>query len=146
MGILFPSVEYFDALKARMSDQADKFRRLGYIDTTFAVSVGSNGKARNFILEFEVFDLKGVREVPSVDLKQVDFSIEGDAPVWREMIENIKRNGQADSSHDINTLAHFGERLKIRYDDPDGHDKLYRFMESIQGFFDLTSKLEVSFN
>ena len=43
-------------------------------------------------------------------------------------------------------LAHFGERLKIVYDDPDGHDKLYRFMESIQEFFDLSSKLEVSFN
>jgi hypothetical protein len=36
--------------------------------------------------------------------------------------------------------------LKIVYDDPDGHDKLYRFMESIQEFFDLSSKLEVSFN
>ena len=42
--------------------------------------------------------------------------------------------------------AHFGEQLKIVYDDPDGHDKLYRFMESIQEFFDLSSKLEVSFN
>ena len=47
---------------------------------------------------------------------------------------------------DLNTLAHFGEQLKIQYDDPDGHDKLYRFMESIQEFFDLSSKLEVSFN
>jgi hypothetical protein len=79
-------------------------------------------------------------------LKKVDFSIEGDERVWREMIENIKRNGQADTDHDINTLAHFGEQLKIQYDDPDGHDKLYRFMESIQEFFDLSSKLDVSFN
>lgn len=146
MGITFPSTDYFEQLKTQMAAQADKFKRLGYIDTTFAVSIGSNGKARNFILEFEVFDLKSVREVPAVDLKQVDFVIEGDAPVWREMIENIKRNGQADSTHDINTLTHFGERLKIRYDDPDGHDKLYRFMESIQEFFDLSSKVDVTFN
>src|SRR5262249_55045480 len=131
MGTTFPSTEYFNQLKTQMEAQADKFRRLGYIDTTFAVSIGSNGKARTFLLDFEVFQLKNVREVPSVDLKQVDFVIEGDAPVWREMLENIKRNGQADSSHDINTLTHFGEQLKIRYDDPDGHDKLYRFMESI---------------
>ena len=129
-----------------MAASEDKFRRLGFIDTTFGVSIGANGTTRNFILEFEVFDLKNVSEVPALDLKKLDFAIQGDVPVWREMIENIKRNGQADSSHDINTLAHFGERLKIVYDDPDGHDKLYRFMESIQEFFDLSSKLDVSFN
>jgi hypothetical protein len=146
MAISFPSTEYFTALQAQMAASEDKFRRLGFIDTTFGVSIGANGTTRNFILEFEVFDLKNVSEVPALDLKKLDFAIQGDVPVWREMIENIKRNGQADSSHDINTLAHFGERLKIVYDDPDGHDKLYRFMESIQEFFDLSSKLDVSFN
>jgi hypothetical protein len=146
MAISFPSTEYFEALKTNMAAEQEKFRRLGFIDTVFAVRVGQNGKARNFILEFEVFELKNVREVDAIDPKAVDFTIEGDATVWREMIENIHRNGEADSSHDINTLAHFGERLKIVYDDPDGHDKLYRFMESIQRFFDLSSKLEVRFS
>jgi hypothetical protein len=145
MAISFPSTEYFEALKAQMAANEEKFRRLGFIDTTFGVTVGLNGKSRNFVLEFEVFDLKKISEVPAIDLKQVDFQIEGDAQVWREMIENIRRHGEADAAHDINTLAHFGERLKIAYDDPDGHDKLYRFMESIQEFFDLSSKLEVSF-
>lgn len=146
MAISFPSTEYFEALKAQMAANEEKFRRLGFIDTTFGVSVANNGKSKNYVLEFEVFELKNVSEVPAIDLKKVDFSIEGEAGVWREMIENIKRNGQADTHHDINTLAHFGEQLKIQYDDPDGHDKLYRFMESIQEFFDLSSKLEVSFN
>jgi len=67
------------------------------------------------------------------------------AAVLAEAREAVKRNGQADTTHDINTLTHFGEQLKIVYDDPDGHDKLYRFMESIQEFFDLSSQLEVSF-
>ena len=146
MAVSFPSTDYFEALKGQMVAAQEHFSRLGFIDTTFAVSVANNGKSRNYVLEFEVFELKNVSEVPAIDLKKVDFSIEGDARVWREMIENIKRNGQADTHHDINTLAHFGEQLKIKYDDPDGHDKLYRFMESIQEFFDLSSKLEVSFN
>jgi hypothetical protein len=148
MPVSFPSTEYFNALKQKMEAAQDKFRRLGFIDTTFGVSVNNNGngKARNFILEFEVYELKNVREVPSIDLKQVDFLIEGDGKVWREMIENIRRHGEADSGHDINTLTHFGEQLKVVYDDPDGHDKLYRFMESIQEFFDLSSQVEVSFN
>ena len=147
MPVSFPSTEYFTALKQKMEAAQDKFRRLGFIDTTFGLSVNNgNGKARNFILEFEVYELKNVREVPTIDLKQVDFLIEGDGKVWREMIENIHRHGEADTSHDINTLTHFGEQLKVVYDDPDGHDKLYRFMESIQEFFDLSSQVEVSFN
>jgi hypothetical protein len=146
MAISFPSTDYFNALKDKMAADQERFRRLGFIDTKFGVRIGSNGKTRNFILEFEVFELKDVHEVDAIDPKQVDFVIEGDAGVWREMIENIHRNGEADSSHDINTLAHFGEQLKVVYDDPDGHDKLYRFMESIQKFFDLSSKVEVRFN
>ena len=146
MAVSFPSTEYFEALKTQMAAAQEHFSRLGFIDTTFGVSVANNGKSRNYILEFEVFELKKVTEVPSIDLKKVDFAISGDDRIWREMIENIKRNGAADTDHDINTLAHFGEQLKIQYDDPDGHDKLYRFMESIQEFFDLSSKLDVSFN
>jgi hypothetical protein len=146
MTVSFPSTEYFEALKQNMAADQERFRRLGFIDTTFGVRVGHNGKPRNFILEFEVFELRNVREVDAIDPKQVDFTIEGDASVWREMIENIHRNGEADPSHDINTLAHFGDRLKVSYDDPDGHDKLYRFMESIQRFFDLSSKFEVRFS
>lgn len=146
MAVSFPSTEYFNALKEKMAADQERFRRLGFIDTTFGIRIGHNGKARNFILEFEVFELKDAREVEAIDPKKVDFTIEGDTGVWREMIENILRNGEADTSHDINTLAHFGEQLKVVYDDPDGHDKLYRFMESIQKFFDLSSKVEVRFN
>ncbi len=146
MAVSFPSVEYFEALREKMAAHQDKFQRLGFIDTTFGLSVANNGKSRSFILEFEVYELRSVREVPSVDPKQVDFVLAGDSRVWREMIENIRRNGEADTSHDINTLAHLGEQLKIVYDSPDGHDKLYRFMESIQEFFDLTSQVDVSFN
>jgi hypothetical protein len=145
MAVKFPSLDYFNALKDQMAAEQARFRRLGFFDTTFGVRVAQNGTSRNFVLAFEVFDLSEVREVGELQLGQLDFTIEGDVAVWREMIENIKRNGEADASHDLNTLTHFGEALKIRYADPEGHDKLYRFMESIQEFFDLSSKLEVTF-
>ena len=92
MAISFPSTEYFEALKTQMAANEEKFRRLGFIDTTFGVSVGVNGKARNFVLEFEVFDLKNVSEVPAIDLKKVDFQIEGDSRVWREMMRAKKNS------------------------------------------------------
>src|SRR5271154_4795244 len=98
--IKFPSTDYFEALKARMAAEQERFRRLGFFGATFAVKVSDNGRSRNFVLEFEVFELKNVREVDAVALKQVDFAIEGDARVWREMIENIKRHGEADTNHD----------------------------------------------
>jgi hypothetical protein len=145
MAVKFPSTEYFNALKEQMAAEQARFRRLGFIDTTFGVSVVQNGLSRNFVLAFEVFELKSVHEVSQLDLAELDFAIEGESFVWREMIENIKRHGEADTAHDLNTLAHFGEALKIGYVDPEGHDKLYRFMESIQEFFDLSSKLEVTF-
>lgn len=145
MAVKFPSLEYFTALKDQMGAEQARFKRLGFIDTTFGVSVAENGASRNFVLAFEVFELKDVREVSELDLVELDFAIEGDIAVWREMIENIKRHGEADTAHDLNTLAHFGEALKINYADPEGHDKLYRFMESIQEFLDLSSKIEVTF-
>jgi hypothetical protein len=145
MALKFPSSEYFAALGAQMAAAQERFSRLGFIDTTFAIGVNDTGTARNFILSFEVFDLSEAKEVASIDLEAVDFAIAGDASVWREMIENIQRNGEADARHDLNTLAHFGEGLKVTYADPEGHDKLYRFMQSIQEFFDLSSKLEITF-
>jgi hypothetical protein len=112
MAVRFPSTEFFNALKDQMAAEQARFRRLGFIDTTFGIGVAHNGASRNFV---------------------------------REMLESIKRHGEADTAHDLNTLAHFGEALKVSYVDPEGHDKLYRFMESIQEFFDLSSKVDVTF-
>ena len=37
------------------------------------------------------------------------------------------------------------EKIRVVYDDPDGHDKLYRFVESIQEFFDLAAGLDIDY-
>jgi hypothetical protein len=144
MAVRFPSVEFFVALQARMREAAERFRRLGYFDTTFAVRVQS-GAERSFVLRFEVFDCVEVREVKSLAAQTVDFTLEGGHDAWREMIDNIRSHGQADATHTINTLTHFGEKIRVVYDDPDGHDKLYRFVESIQQFFDLAATLDVDY-
>ncbi len=64
MAVSFPSTDYFDALKAQMVAAQEHFSRLGFIDTTFAVSVANNGKTHNYVLEFEVFELKNVQRGP----------------------------------------------------------------------------------
>lgn len=143
MSLIFPSIGFFQALREAMAADAERFRRLGYFDTTFGVSVLEDGASRQFVLAFDVFDCVDVREVEDLSSEKVDFVLEADIAVWRGMIANIKQKGAADAEHGINTLTHFGERMRCVYDDPDGHDKMFRFAESIQEFFNLAARVDV---
>lgn len=143
MPIAFPSVEFFAALRDRMRAEQDRFRRLGFFDTTFGVRVLRDGAApAEVTLAFEVYDLVDVR--PGIT-GSPDFTLEGPLPVWREMLDTIHRLGAADAAHSLNTLTHFGDQLKVVYDDPTGHDALYRFAESIQEYFDLSARIDFAY-
>ena len=145
MPVTFPSEPFFQALAAAMAGAHDRFRGLGFFDATIGIRVlpdDESGAERLFVLAFEVFECTLAEEAPNFTPFRVDFVLEGKASVWREMFENIRQNGGADVAHSINTLTHFGEQLTLRYDDPDGHDKLYRFAESIQQYFDLAATLD----
>jgi hypothetical protein len=127
-----------------MRQEEARFRRLGFIDTTFGVHVfGPNGQQWRYLLAFEVFDCREVSEVREFDLTTIDFVLKGDLAAWGEMLTNIHQNKGADVVHSLNTLTHFGERLQMEYDDPDNRDKFFRFQESIQEFFDLTHTLDL---
>ena len=146
MSVTFPSLSFFQALQNAMRQEEARFRRLGFIDTTFGVYIlGPNGQEWRYLLAFEVFDCREVREVRDFDLTAIDFVLKGDLAAWAEMLTNIHQNKGADVVHSLNTLTHFGERLQMEYDDPDNRDKFFRFQESIQQFFDLTHTLELEF-
>lgn len=145
--ISFPSEAFFRELQRLMGERRDRFRALGYFDVTFGVHVTSDRPGEpegRFLLGFDVFDCVRAESVSGFGA-DVDFVLEGRLAVWREMLENIARRGAADVEHSINTLTHFGDALRVRYDDPDGHDKLYRFAESIQEFFNLAGQVQVAF-
>ena len=59
------------------------------------------------------------------------------------MVKAIVRHGGADASHTLNTLSHIGDVIKVEYEDPEGHDRFYRFMASIQEFFDQARHLDL---
>lgn len=142
----FPSLAFFQTLQSRMRQDEPRFRRLGFIDTTFGVQVvGPEGQEWRYQLAFEVFDCRAVTSVTAFDLATVDFVLQGDLATWVEMIENIHHHGGADVTHSLNTLTHFGEHLQMLYDDPDNRDKFFRFQESIQEFFDLASTVDLEF-
>jgi hypothetical protein len=145
MRVEFPSTEFFLALRRLMAEDESRFRRLGFVDTTFGVHVvDPGGQDRRFLLTFEVFECREVREVETFADHSPDFVIQGERAVWEDMLANIRERGQADAAHSLNTLTHFGERLQIVYDDPDGRDKFFRFQESLQEFFDLAAKLNLA--
>ena len=145
MPVAFPSVAFFEAVREAMRTEQERFRRLGFFDTVFGVRVLHDGGAppTEFTLTFEVFDCSGVQE--GLGNTETDFILEGPLGTWREMLDNIRALGAADTAHSINTLTHFGERLRVRYDDPNGHDKLYRFAESIQEFFNLSARVDFEY-
>ena len=146
MSVDFPSLAFFQALQTLMRQEESRFRRLGFIDTTFGVHiVSSTGQEWRYLLAFEVFECREVTEVAGFDLLEIDFVLKGDLAAWVEMIENICQHNGADVTHSLNTLTHFGERLQVLYDDPDNRDKLFRFQESIQEFFDLANSLTLAF-
>lgn len=137
--VAFPSLEFFQALQRELAAERERFSRLGFFDTTFGVRVAQDEAPAEFTVAFEVFDC--VRVVDGVEA-DVDFVIEGPLAAWTAMLDNIHELGAADTAHSLNTLTHFGESLKVRYDDPDGHDKLYRFAESVQEWLDLSARLD----
>jgi hypothetical protein len=145
MALRFPSLAFFEALQREMRAERERFARLGFFDTTFGIRVlpEGPGAAAEFVLGFEVFDC--VRVAEGLAGVETDFVAEGSFSAWREMLDNIHALGAADTAHSFNTLTHFGEQLSLRYDDPDLHDKAYRFAESIQEFLDLSARLDFDY-
>ena len=144
MAFPFPSNAFFGALRESMNENVETFRKLGYFDCKFGIRVlADDAEAKSYVLGFDVYECVDCREVEDLTSENPDFVLEADAKVWREMFANIKANGGADAEHGINTLTHFGEGMRCLYDDPDGHDKMFRFAESIQEFFNLAARVDV---
>ncbi|MCP4007535.1 MAG: hypothetical protein GY725_25425 [bacterium] len=137
MSIRFPSLEFFKALQQRTKDDAAVFEKLGVCDTTFGIRVGSD----LYRIEFEVYECTEVDEAS--DPASLDFVLSAPVEVWKEMFESVVANGGADAAHTINSLTHIGDVMKVEYEDPEGHDRLYRFMATIQEFLDEAQHLDV---
>ena len=138
MAVRFPSLDFFKALQQRTIDDKARFEKLGYCDTSFGVRIG----AQLYAISFEVYECMGVRLAP--DASDLDFVLEAPPELWREMVASILANKGADAAHSLNTLSHVGDRMKLVSADAEGNDKFYRFMATIQEFFDQAQHVEVT--
>src|SRR5262249_60964790 len=101
MPVRFPALAFFEALRAEMRGARERFSRLGFFDTTFAVRVLGDGGDPLFegTLGFEVFDCVAVRE--GLDGVAPDFVLEGPLAAWREMLDAIHRLRAARAAHSL---------------------------------------------
>ena len=137
----FPSVEWFESIRALVNADPD-FRQLGTIDTIAGVKVGS----KVFELTFEAFECAKVREVSENELRDMDFWLEQPYDNWKEMLENIKKNGAADLSHTLNTIDLSMPDGFARGADGYRRDAFYRFNQSLQDFFNASAKIDTQFS
>jgi hypothetical protein len=137
VSVPFPSLAFFEALRQRTLQETALFEKLGYCDTSFGVKIDSD----LYAIHFEVYECVGVEQ--GGDEAKLDFVLAAPRGVWCEMVESIVANGGADAGHTLNTLSHVGDVVRVEYADAEGHDRFYRYMATIQEFFDQARHLDV---
>ena len=145
MPVIFPSVEWFDA--ARREFNADESVRSGgggTCDAKVGVKIGDRAV---YMLAFEGFECVSASEIAEARLADADFYMDMSEDDWRDMVANIAENGQADFDHTLNTLDLDSEDglAKSVADDQYLQDLFYRYNQTFQYFFDLTSRIDTVF-
>ena len=145
MPIIFPSVEWFDAARREFNgDESVRGGGGGTCDAKVGVKIGDRAV---FMLVFEGFECAAASEIGEADLADADFYMDMSEGDWREMIENIAENGEADFDHTLNTLDLDIEDglAKSVAGDQYLQDLFYRYNQTFQYFFDLTSRIDTAF-
>jgi hypothetical protein len=144
--VRFPSVEFFEALRGLVNADQDRFRRLGTVDMTLVASIGYPGHIERYAIEFAGYRCTGVRKLALNEPAPKDAIIlEGAYPAWREMVEDIVRNGGADLEHTLNTLTLLDDPMRVVADNQLDVDLFYRYQQNLQDFFDAAAHVPISF-
>ncbi len=141
---LFPSVEWFDAVRREFnSDESVRDGGGGTCDAKVGVKVGG----ALYLLVFEGFECASASEIEESALASTDFYLDMPREDWRDMVANIAENGEADFDHTLNTLDLDSEDgLAMSYTgDQYLQDLFYRYNQTFQYFFDLSSRVDTAF-
>lgn len=143
----FPSVEWFQALQELVNSQEEKYRRLGYADSRalFRIKAGDGLKTdRAFGVVFDVYSCTEVRDLgpDEADAWDPDWVLEASFADWKEMIDNVRANGRADSDHTLNRLSLLQHPFRIYGADQMRVDQFYRQQFTYQEFIDEAATLD----
>ncbi len=140
----FPSTEWFQAVQKAAEAEVAMFRRIGFCDATVRFDIRGDSRTRSFVLTFEDYGVTSVREVAGDEEVDADFCLSGAAAVWREMVENICAEGEADLAHTLNQLQLPG-LLELTAADQQRADLFYRYSQTFQQFFNQAARVPTEF-
>jgi hypothetical protein len=144
--VLFPSQQWFEALAGQMIENSEEFRGIGPVDCTMVVKVDAGERSQLFEVVFEVYGVKSIRPLESLDAAKPDhFVIEASLETWREMLDNIRANGAPDMEHTLNYLTFPDDPMVVSGPDQLQIDAFFRYNQSLQRFFDGAAKVSTSY-
>ncbi len=148
---IFPSVEWFQALGELMNAQTEKYRRFGFVDSRGVFSVKANDEMdrdRFFGAVFEVYECVDVQELSAAEVRgfDPDWVFKGAYGDWKEMIENIRVNGRADSDHTLNRLSLLRHPFDVHGEDQTRVDLFHRLQITFQEFIDESASVDTAFS
>ena len=147
----FPSEEWFRQLQQAMDNEAEKYRRLGSTDLTLHVKINfEDGRAEIYKLIFAGYRCAEIKQVDTPDLGPGKNAavIEGDYQTWKDMVEDIIRNGGASLEETLNYLTLPDVPMRVWSSGDEDQldvDRFYRFNESLQQFFNAAANVETKF-
>jgi hypothetical protein len=143
----FPSAEWFQALQGRAGANQERFKKLGFVDAAVGIKVqpDNGGAPAGFVLEFAGYGCKKVT-TSAQPAEAADFVVEGKYSAWKEMIENIRANGEADLEHTLNVLTLPGVPFKLEAADQLKADLFFRYNQTLQEFFNCAADIETEFD
>ncbi|MCZ2108754.1 MAG: hypothetical protein LC118_04195 [Dehalococcoidia bacterium] len=136
----FPSVEWFQEA-ADILNKSDSFKRLGATDCEMGVQVGDE----YYEIDFEAFEVKSVKQIDARRAEELDFTLVQSPQAWRDMLDDIKKNGRATHRFTLNSLdLQSAEEFAVGKD-YHRRDIFYRFNQTLQEYFDNAAKMETTF-
>jgi hypothetical protein len=130
----FPSTAWFDSLARTMAEDRKSFQPLGSIDCTMVVQLLDSPDL--FELVFRSYGVESIRTLEKIeDAGPEHFTITATQDTWREMIDNIIRNGQPDLEHTLNFLTFPDDPMVVDGPDQLQIDAFFRYNQSLQLFF-----------
>ena len=137
--LTFPSVDWFQAL-AEITKADQGYTKFGRLNAVIAFKYGDT----NISCNFDVLDIREIKEISDEELRDVDIVIEMPVDAWVGMLENIKENGRAVGEWTLNTLdLRLDEEIhKNLMEDGFKADFFFRYNPSLQVFIDNAAQLE----
>lgn len=100
-----------------------------------------------YLAEFEGFEVSSVTLGSEIEKAKADFFLEMSVEQWCEMVKNIKQNGHAILEYTLNTidLNMLDGLSKSTHGDQYREDLFFRYNQTIQFFFDASSRIETQY-